>query len=183
MKPFKKGERIIHRGWKYLGVVVSVPKTFNTMSRVGVKWDSGRETDEWIAGIMPLTEWRVRMGELKIPKLGARVKVKSIGMKGKVFHIDNRFVYRDHFLPIQITLDKPYKDPIVGTESTMYRTSLPDVKILKKKKPEKELLILEDDDDELLILDDDDDEELIILDDDEDEPVKKEKPKKKKKKV
>lgn len=125
------------------------------------------------------------MGELKVPKLGARVKVKSIGIKGTIFHIDSQYLFRDHFLPIQVTLDRPYKDKDSGTETTMYRTSLPDIKILKKKQeePEEELLILDDDDDELLILEDDDDD-LIILDDDEDEPpVKKEKRKKKKKKV
>jgi len=63
-------------------------------------------------------------------KVGQRVKVKSLGIKGTVEYIDHPNLYRDHMYPIQIILDKPYYEPITPN-SYMYRTDLGDINKLK----------------------------------------------------
>lgn len=66
---------------------------------------------------------------MKMPKLGQRVRVVSIDVKGSVEFIDWPRIYLDYYYPIQIKLDKPYDGQL------MHRTSLRDIKKLKKKSP------------------------------------------------
>ena len=73
---------------------------------------------------------------MELVKVGDRVKVKSLGIKGTVEYIDQPNLYRDHMYPIQIQLDKPWYDDGGGGElpnAYMYRTGLRDIVKLKKK--------------------------------------------------
>jgi hypothetical protein len=69
----------------------------------------------------------------KIPKLGSRVRIKSVNIKGRVFYIHTPDLYADHMHPVQVELDKPYDD----SGQTMYRTNLHDLVVLKKATKKK----------------------------------------------
>lgn len=66
---------------------------------------------------------------MKIPKKGTRMKVKSLGIKGTIFYVDNPNIYNHHMHPVQVELDKPYDE----SGQTMYRTNLKDLVSVKKK--------------------------------------------------
>jgi len=72
-------------------------------------------------------------------KVGQRVKVKSLNIKGTVEYIDKPYLNRDYMYPIQVRLDKPYYKP-VQPNSYLYRTGLKDLIIIKREKQVFELV-------------------------------------------
>lgn len=67
---------------------------------------------------------------MKRLKKGRRVKIVSLGIKGKVVYVDEKNYFSHHLYPIQVELDKPYDE----SGQTTYRTNLLDLIKLKKKK-------------------------------------------------
>lgn len=63
-------------------------------------------------------------------KIGQRVRVKNLNIKGTIFYIDKPNYYVHHLSPIQVELDKPYDEH----GQVMVRTNVKDVIKLKKKK-------------------------------------------------
>lgn len=69
---------------------------------------------------------------MMLVKVGDRVKVKGLGIKGTVEHVDYHGLSTNLPYPIQITLDSPYnssQDP----NAYMYRTGLDDLVKLRRK--------------------------------------------------
>lgn len=133
---YQKKDRIIDRAWKQSGRIVSVPENPTTLSSVVVKWENGRKSNIWAASIMLdpafVKEELKRMDStIFIPKVGQRVKIKSIGIKGTVTFINQNDLFFDHMSPIQVELDRAYDD----SGHRMYRAGLQDLKKLKKKAP------------------------------------------------
>lgn len=66
------------------------------------------------------------------PTIGQRVKIKSIGIKGRVEFIDFPNLTRSYMHPVQIALDEPYDT------QKMFRCGIEDLKKLVKKAPEEQ---------------------------------------------
>jgi len=134
------GDRVMDRVWRRKGVVTGVPKIFSPLSRVDVEWEDGTKTEAWTPSIMLDPDF---VGELVkqmsrryfVPKVGDRVKVLSLGIKGTVEYISINDLPFSFLYPIQLKLDKPYDE----TGHRMYRVGLDDIKLLKKKEKAKSI--------------------------------------------
>ena len=69
------------------------------------------------------------MKNFQLMRVGTRVRVLSIGVKGRITYLDQKTLFAHHLNPVQIELDEPFGD---HTVQQMYRTSLKDLKLIKK---------------------------------------------------
>lgn len=63
-------------------------------------------------------------------KINQEVKIKSLGIKGKVIYIDYPYLYHEYMYPVQLELDKPwYNDGYESSQpnSKMFRTGMKDL--------------------------------------------------------
>jgi len=132
------GDRVMDRVWRRKGVVTGVPKIFSPLSRVDVEWEDGTKTEAWAPSIMldpDFVRELVKQMNRKyfVPKVGDRVKVLSLGIKGTVEYVAINELPFSHLYPIQLLLDKPYDE----NGHRMYRVGLQEIKLLKKKKKPK----------------------------------------------
>lgn len=70
---------------------------------------------------------RKKVSEVKV---GDRVRIPSVDIKGVVTYIDYPTIYQHHMYPIQVLLDKPH-DP-VSSKQRVLRTNYLDIRKLKK---------------------------------------------------
>ncbi|MFL1672476.1 hypothetical protein [Paenibacillus dendritiformis] len=64
-------------------------------------------------------------------KIGQVIKIKSLGVEGKVDYIDQAYLYQDYMYPVQLRLDRPYcGDCHELPNAYMYRTGLKDLEIV-----------------------------------------------------
>lgn len=65
------------------------------------------------------------------PKEGMRVLVKSLNIRGTIFHVDRADLFTECLYPVQVELDKPYDE----SDHRMIRTDLKDIqKLIKRRK-------------------------------------------------
>ncbi|WCF09155.1 hypothetical protein NDS46_04405 [Paenibacillus thiaminolyticus] len=58
------------------------------------------------------------------------IKIKSLGVEGRVEYIDQAYLYQDYMYPVQLRLNEPYcKDGHELPNAYMYRTGLKDLDI------------------------------------------------------
>jgi hypothetical protein len=63
--------------------------------------------------------------EVRVPEVGDRIEIPSIGVTGVISYIDHKHLYVDHFFPIQVKLDRDYDG------QCMWRTNLKDLYVLE----------------------------------------------------
>ncbi|RJG23057.1 hypothetical protein [Paenibacillus thiaminolyticus] len=63
-------------------------------------------------------------------KVDQVIKIKSLGVEGRVEYIEQAYLYQDYMYPVQLRLNEPYYE--AGCElpnAYMYRTGLKDLEI------------------------------------------------------
>lgn len=78
------------------------------------------------------------MNLVALVRVGDRVRVKGLGIKGVVEYIDYPNLFNDYQYPVQIKLDKPWDRNETGLNAWIYRTGLSDLVKLKPKNKTKE---------------------------------------------